>query len=253
MNSFKAYFNKEVLEAKRQHKYLIVAAAIIFFAVFDPILLKLLPRILESQIPGGLTSLFKVTREAAALNYFKDLFQIGNMVIVFVIASTICEEIKSKRIIIPLSKGAELKGIVIAKYMHFVFFVIIAVFAGFLVNYYYINILYSEGNLRLTNMIHSFYYHSLYYCFIIALTMFFSSMVSKSFAAGIMTLAVTYILSAVDSINKIAAYFPHHLLSSANELKNFQFTWLVPLVLIYCMALIYLTIKIFDIRKSKFN
>ena len=64
MQTFKAYFKKEVLEAVRTNKYIILFVGTIFWALLDPLLLKLLPIILESSLPVDMTSLLpELTRE----------------------------------------------------------------------------------------------------------------------------------------------------------------------------------------------
>lgn len=253
MNSFTAYFTKEVLEARRQHKYIIIGAAIMFFAILDPIILKLLPKLLANEIPVELVNTMKVTRDTAATNYFKDLFQIGSMILVFVISSSICEEINSKKLMIPLSKGAQTSSIVLAKFVHFAGAVIITLFIGFITNYYYVNILFTDGNIDLKAVMAGFSYFSIYYCFIIALTLFFSALLSKSFAAGILTLTITYTMAALNSINKLSKVIPYNLLSKANTLKPIEFHWSIPATILYTIFLLIFAIKIFDIKKSNIN
>lgn len=253
MNSFTAYFGKEILEARRQHKYIIIGAAILFFAILDPMLLKLLPKLLANEIPPELVNIMKVTRDTAVTNYFKDLFQIGSMILVFVISSSICEEINSKKLMIPLSKGAQSSSIVLAKFAHFAVTVIITLFIGFMTNYYYVNILFTGGNIDLKGVLAGFTYFSIYYCFIIALTLFFSALLSKSFIAGILSLIVTYTMAALNGIKSISKVIPYNLVSEANALKPIEFHWSIPATILYTMLLLIFAIKIFDIKKSNIN
>ena len=51
MRTFKAYFEKEIMESIRQYRYLVLAVGIIVFAILDPLMLKLLPKILANQYP----------------------------------------------------------------------------------------------------------------------------------------------------------------------------------------------------------
>jgi ABC-2 type transport system permease protein len=71
MITFKAYFKKEIMESKRQYKYIILAVGIIAFAILDPVMLKLLPKILENQLQGqGDLNLLIVSTPKAAINNY---------------------------------------------------------------------------------------------------------------------------------------------------------------------------------------
>lgn len=253
MNSFTAYFSKEILEAKRQHKYIIIAVAILFFAILDPMLLKLLPKLLANEVPQELINTMKITKESAVVNYFKDLFQIGSMILVFVISSSLCDEINSKKLIIPLSKGADTSSIVLAKFVHFVLAIIFALFIGFMVNYYYVNILFNEGSVELKAMFSGVVYFSLYYCFIIAQTLCFSALFSKGFTAGILSLTITFIMAALNGIKNLGKYIPYGLVTEANALKPLRFHGSMATTIIYTTLLLIITIKIFDIKKGKIS
>ena len=80
MTTFKAYFKKEIMESKRQYKYIILAVGIIAFAIIDPFMLKLLPKILEKQLQGDLSSLFIATPKSAINNYIKESFSNWNLI-----------------------------------------------------------------------------------------------------------------------------------------------------------------------------
>ena len=46
MNSFKAYLKKEIKEGLRSYRFLAVAVVFIIFAIFYPLMLRMLPTIL---------------------------------------------------------------------------------------------------------------------------------------------------------------------------------------------------------------
>ncbi len=76
MTTFKAYFKKEIMESSRQYKYIILAVGIIAFAILDPFMLKILPKILEKQSQGDLSSLFVATPKSAINSYIKIFFKL---------------------------------------------------------------------------------------------------------------------------------------------------------------------------------
>jgi len=66
MKSYKAYFKKEIKESIRSHKYLILFIGIIFWALLDPLMLKLLPLMLRNYLQPELAAQFSTfTRDSA--------------------------------------------------------------------------------------------------------------------------------------------------------------------------------------------
>ncbi|MGH4051894.1 MAG: hypothetical protein ACREVX_11200 [Clostridium sp.] len=216
MTTFKAYIKKEIMESKRQYKYIILAVGIIAFAILDPFMLKLLPKILEKQLQGDLSSLFIATPKSAINNYIKDLFQIGNLFIIFTLASSLNEEINGQKLVFPYSKGSKPIGIVLAKIIHYTIVVTILTFIGFLTCYYYAGILFEGENASLSGVMNSAILMSVYYFFNIALVTFFSSFVKKSVTAGFITLMITFLSAALVNLNTIGKFMPYKLVAGAN-------------------------------------
>lgn len=226
MTTFKAYFRKEIMEAKRQYKYIILAVGIIAFAILEPFMLKLLPKILEKQLQGNLSSLFVVTPKGAINNYIKDLFQIGTLFITFTLASTLNDEINEEKFVFPISKGSKPIGIVLAKIIHYTIVVIILTFIGFLTCAYYGSILFQGEKVALSGIMNSALLMSVYYFFNISLVTLFSSFVKKGVTAGFMTVMITFISAALVNLNTIGKFMPYKLVEGANlfTLESYSYT-----------------------------
>ncbi|MBW9146071.1 hypothetical protein KTC92_04560 [Clostridium sp. CM027] len=226
MTTFKAYFKKEIMESKRQYKYIILAVGIIAFAILDPFMLKLLPKILEKQLQGDLSSLFIATPKSAINNYIKDLFQIGNLFIIFTLASTLNDEINGEKLVFPYSKGSNPVGIVLAKIIHYTIVVTILTFIGFLTCFYYGSILFKGEKVALSGVMNSAILMSVYYFFNIALVTLFSSFVKKGVTVGFITLMITFLNAALVNLNTIGKLMPYKLVEGANlfTLDNYLYT-----------------------------
>jgi ABC-2 type transport system permease protein len=216
MTTFKAYFKKEIMEAKRQYKYVILAVGILAFAIFDPFMLKLLPKILEKQLSGDLSSLIVATPKGAINNYIKSLFQIGTLFIIFSFASTVNEEINEEKLVFPYSKGSKPMGIVLAKIIHHTVVVTILTFIGFLICSYYGGILFQGEKATVSGIMNSALLMSVYYFFNIALVTLFSSFVKKGVTAGFITLMITFLSAALVNLNTIGRFMPYKLVEGAN-------------------------------------
>ncbi len=215
MRTFKAYFKKEIIESIRQYRYVIIAIGIVFFAVSNPILMKMLPKILSNQMSADLSSLFVVTRRAALINHIGDLLEIGFLVIIFTLSSTLSDELISKKLVFPYSKGCSPAQMVVAKFIHHVLATSLIIVLGFIINYYYVNILITGDDVPFLSYMLSAVLVGVYFMFNIGMCMLFSSLFKKGFVAGLISIAVSYSLIPISGINAIKAYMPYRLISAA--------------------------------------
>ncbi|MBW9148272.1 hypothetical protein K2F40_04685 [Clostridium sp. CM028] len=247
MTTFKAYFKKEIMESKRQFKYIILAVGIIAFAILDPFMLKLLPKILEKQLQGDLSSLFIATPKSAINNYIKDLFQIGNLFIIFTLASTLNDEINGEKLVFPYSKGSNPVGIVLAKIIHYTIVVTILTFIGFLTCFYYGSILFKGEKVALSGVMNSAILMSVYYFFNIALVTLFSSFVKKGVTVGFITLMITFLNAALVNLNTIGKLMPYKLVEGANLFTLDSYLYTIGFS-IFC-SVIFIIATIFNMSK----
>lgn len=247
MITFKAYFKKEIMESKRQYKYVILAVGIIAFAILDPFMLKLLPKILEQQLKGDLGSLFVATPKTAINSYIKNLFQIGTLFIIFTLGSDLNEEINDEKLVFPYSKGSVPAGIVLAKITHYTIVVTILTFIGFLICSYYVSVLFQGEKLALSGILSSALLMSIYYFFNITLVTLFSSLVKKGVTAGFITLIITFLSVTIVNLNTIGNFVPYKLVQGANlfTLENYLSTMFFSVI----CSIIFIIITIIKMNK----
>lgn len=242
MWSFKAYFKKEFMESIRQYKFIMLAFGIMLFALLDPIMLKLLPNILKNQLPADISSLFVVTQKSAVQGYIKDLNQIGLLFIVFIFSGTLSDEIYNQKLVFPYSKGARPVSIVLAKFLNYFLAVCIFTVLGFLVNYYYVTILFSKSPLDLSSLMPSILLVILYFTFNIVLTLFFSSIFKRGLVGGILALVVSISTMPAAGLKLAGKYIPYKLISDANEFTLDGSGTTIAVVVIVSLVLIALTV-----------
>lgn len=247
MITFKAYFKKEIMESKRQYKYIILAVGIIAFAILNPFMLKLLPIILEQELKGNLSSLFIATPKAAINEYIKSLFQIGSLFIIFTLGSNLNEEINEEKLVFPYSKGSVPSGIVLAKIAHYTIVVTILTFIGFLTCAYYASILFQGEKVALSGILSSALLMSIYYFFNIALVTLFSSFVKKGVTAGFITVMITFLSAALVNLKSIGEFMPYKLVQGANlfTLENYLYTMFFSII----CSIIFIIITIIKMNK----
>ncbi|WP_069649888.1 hypothetical protein [Caloranaerobacter ferrireducens] len=218
MKTFQAYLKKEIFEGVRNYKYIVLTVGFIFFAVLDPLILKILPVILKNQIPIDLSQVMKITQKSAMQNYMKDLFQISNIVLALTIMGTLAEEVKGKTLVFPYSKGVSSLGIVLAKTVHYTAVVMFLVFAGFIINHYYSEILFTDEPVTFFQILKVTLMFSIYYMFNISLIIFMSSIFKSGIGAGLSALILIFFMPLLSNITFINEYLPYYLLQKAKEI-----------------------------------
>ncbi|HBM80048.1 MAG TPA: ABC transporter permease [Clostridiaceae bacterium] len=235
MPTFKAYFKKEIIESVRQYKYIIMAAGIILFAIADPIMLKVLPEMLKGQLSGDISSLIKIDFNMAVQNYIKDLSQISYFIVILALMGILSDEIYKHKLVFPYTKGLNPAALVLSKVLHYSIALVILIFAGFAINYYYAYTLF-EGNVIPFSKVMSYaMYISIYYVYTVVLLTFFSSLFKKSILAVISLLVVDAISAALMNISKISAFIPARLLSVAGTPDMADITKTIVSVAILCI------------------
>lgn len=253
MNSFKTYFKKEFKEGIRNYKYLIIGASIILLAVFDPIMLKMLPKILASQsnisIPAEM--LMETTQKFALQNFLKDINQIVNIVVVFSLMGIMADEIRDKTIVFPYSKGVSNIGVVLAKFVNYGIMVSIFLFLGLSLNYYYSGVLFKDGAVEFIKIIKVTGLISIYYLFNISVIIFMSSLSKKSIVVGLSSMGIIFLLPLIGEILPIKEYLPNHLLQQSNIIISSadSVNYNNSLLTIICVVLIIIVINFFTIFK----
>lgn len=251
MGSFKAYFIKEIKESIRNHKYLILAVGFIFWALLDPLMLKLLPLILKTNLPVDLTSLISnITRDNAFQSLLKNLFQIGTLFVVFSLMGILSNEISNKNLVFPYSRGLKPAGMVIAKYIHYLITISLFILIAFLTNYLYIIRLFSGGLLSISIVLKSSLLYILYYAVLLSFLLYLSSLFKRSIIPGIITLVFAYSLSILNQFKTIRSYFPNYLFLKAADIENIFDSSLIPTVIIsFCIIILLVYLSILHMKK----
>lgn len=251
MRSFKAYFKKEILESVRGNKYLILFVGTIFWALLDPLMLKLLPLLLKNYLPADLTDLFSTfTRDTAFQTFIKDLFQIGTIIIALTLMGLLSNEVTLKKLVFPYSRGANPAGVVLAKYIHYTITISLFILIAFLTNYFYINRLFTGGILSIEIVLKSSLLYILYYSVFLSILICLSSLFRRGLIAGITVLVLGYSLSIFNQFEAIRAYLPNYLLFKANEIGHIFDNSLIPTVIVsFCLIILLVFFSILRMKK----
>lgn len=251
MKTFRAYFKKEMLEAVRSHKYIILFSGIVFWAIMNPLMIKLMPLLLKNYLPADLTAIFsEYTIDAAFMDFMGDVFELGTLFIAFSLMGLISNEVYYKKLTFPYSRGAEPSGIVLAKYIHYMLTISLFILVAFLVNYFYITRLFGEGILSIGTVFKSALLYMIYYALMLSFLVFLSSLFRRSLAVGFSVAVLAYSLSIFNRFNIIREYFPNYLLYKAADLGHVFDNSLIPVFIIsFCIVILLIFFSILRMKR----
>ncbi|MFZ3386644.1 MAG: hypothetical protein WA120_05655 [Candidatus Hydromicrobium sp.] len=251
MKSFKAYFKKEILESVRTNKYLILFIGIVFWALLDPLMLKLLPLLMKNYLPPDIAVMFSTfTRDTAFQTFLNDLFQIGTLFIAFTLMGLLSNEVSLKKLVFPYSRGANPAGIVLAKYIHYTVTISLFILIAFLTNYFYVNRLFTGGILSIGIVLKSSLLYILYYSVLLSILLCLSSLFKRGIIAGITVLVLGYTLSIFNQFKVVRAYLPNYLLLKAADIGYIFDNSLIPTVIVsFCIIILLVFFSILRMKK----
>lgn len=223
MNSFSAYLWKEIIELFRSKKIIIFGIAYLFFAMLDPVMIKILPEILKSQMGNADPESFgfSATQISALSTYAKDMFQTISIVVALTLMGLTASEINNKTVILPKIVGLSMRGFVAAKIVVYSAFLSIITIIGFMVSFFYAGLLFPNSQtISFLNTFLSSLLFSVHFIFLTALCIFFGSLFKKNVLAGILTLAFSYVGAVLPMLlPKLKLYFPYNIIESASSFK----------------------------------
>lgn len=217
INSFIAFFRKEISEGVRTYRFLILTIGVLFFAISDPILLKLLPKILASQVGGlDLGSMIELSQKAAMASFTKNLYQIGTLIVVFTLMGLISGEKTGKTLTIPISMGCSISGVLYSKTIIYGIYMALVSVAGVFVAWIYSGIIFEPGFSTFAAVLKSGLLYGMHFIFVISLLNLFGSLIEKPFIVGITALFFVYMIPVLGNIKILKEFLPSELLTEAN-------------------------------------
>lgn len=219
MRGFLAFTKKEFREQARTYKWLIVLSVFFLFGLMSPLLAKMTPVLISSMDMGGVTlTLPKPTAMDAYAQYFKNMTQMGIVVLLLIFGGTLSNELVKGTLVNILAKGLSRAAVLLSKYTA----AVILWSAGFLLsavtNYGYTAYLFGEP--QVPELIFSMFCLWLFGCFIIALILLSSTLAAGSFGGLILSAVTLFILLLVNILPKAEKFNPVTLASKNTALLN---------------------------------
>jgi len=240
MREFMVLVRKEWLEQWRTHKILILAIVFLFVAVTSPILAKLTPELLKTlSVPGMSLKLPEPTYNDALDQFIKNVSQIALLVIVFVVAGAVSDEKNKKTLEIVLTKPISRKSFILSKFgAYFVSITALFVAAALVFYFYTVSIFASFSLVNFAIMSANV---CLYILMIVSITIFASTLVRSSVAAGGIGF-VSFIMfgSIFGLFASLSKYSPNMIFSKYKDVvaNGWNHELLLPLLIIVGVTIV---------------
>lgn len=221
-HTYKAFMKKEWLEAIRSYRILIIAVGILFFGIADPILFKLMPDILKSQVPGlDPSKLMDLSQVGALHSHIKNLFQISTLILVIALMGILPGERQEKTLAMPLSSGASLSAVYLAKWSFYVLFIGGLTLVDLWVCTQYSGLLLKSSVIGYDVILKTAFVIGGYFTCVLTGLMLLGAWLKRSTVAGILTLVVFYGSGALGALwSKAGVWLPQQLITEANALTG---------------------------------
>ena len=116
MRAYGAFVAKELMESFRNYRLMILLAVFLIFGMMSPLTAKLLPELLSSMDLGGAAiTLPEPTAMDSWMQFFKNIGQMGLLVLVIIFAGITANELSSATLINMLTKGMKRSTVLLSK------------------------------------------------------------------------------------------------------------------------------------------
>lgn len=207
MRGFAAFAHKELLGLLRSYRALILLAVLLLFGMMSPLFAKLTPQILKSFSGSGVTiTLPPVTMTDAWAQFFKNIGQMGLIVLLLLFGTSLPQEIAGGTLLIPLSKGLSRGAVVLAKYGAALLCWTVGYALAAFVCCGYTQMLF--GRFAAPHLLPALFCLWLFGAFLLALLELFGTAVPGSFGGLLLTALTAGVLLAMDAFPRLQEWNP---------------------------------------------
>ncbi|MEG0329843.1 MAG: ABC transporter permease subunit [Longicatena sp.] len=214
MNGTIAFIKKEWMEHIRTYKFLIMAIIFIIFGIMSPLFAKLMPEVLKSMSGVNGISLIEIPTPTAIDSYtqfFKNVTQMGLIVLLLVFSGLLSQEISKGTLIPLLTKGLSRTSVILAKYFVALCIWTICYYGAFLITYLYTIFLFPS--MVVHHLFISVLCAWLFGAFLLALFLFASSVGRGNYGGLLLSVLFIGLLFILNLIPNVAQYSPLTLIS----------------------------------------
>ncbi|USK71001.1 ABC transporter permease [Peribacillus asahii] len=254
MPVFYTLLKKEMNELVSSHKLLIVPIVSIILMITYPISIKLLPTLLERELPKGATvDIPMPTSHEIMANVFLNFETMGVLILILISMGTISGERDKAIAPMVLVKPVGRNVYFLSKWFTYSLLASVSFLIGMTITSYYTNYLFEEKLIWEDVALGTLLYLPIL-LFVITLSIFFSSFVKNSVSGGLLAFVTYLVITKVpqylhDSLQSIS---PYNLIQNANQVINGDsYEVMVPLFSTLCLISVLLLLGTYVFRKQE--
>lgn len=211
MRGYGSFVKKEFMECWRTYKILILAISFFILGIMNPLFAKLMPEIMKSLPLDGITiSIPEPVAMDSYTQFYKNVNQIGLIIVVLVFSGTLAHEISKGTLINMITKGLSRNTVILAKFTTSLILWSGALFIAFITTYGYTVYLFED---HVSHLIEAVLCLWLFGAFLLALNLLTSTLVSGNYGNLILLAFIFAILYLTNVIPKVQEYNPIRLIS----------------------------------------
>ncbi|MDR2956984.1 MAG: ABC transporter permease [Coriobacteriales bacterium] len=252
MSHYLAFLKKEVMEGFRTYKVLIMVLVFAAFGILSPLTAKMTPVLLDALAEEFTISLPEPAAIDSWTQFFKNIAQMGIIVVVIVFGGILATELSRGTLINMLTKGLSRVAVILSKYTYMVLIWTVCLLICFIITFAYTSYLWPNDEVR--NLVFSVFCLWLFGVFILSILLFSATLVRGMSGCLLMTggsIVVMLIISiwpAVEKYNPLSlASFNVQLLMDTYKVTDLFWSIGVAAVL----SVIFVTTSIILFRKKQ--
>lgn len=244
MKGYLAFTKKEFTEQLRTFKWLIVFSVFFVFGMMSPLFAKLMPEIFAGMKVEGIEIIIpEPTVMDAYSQFFKNITQMGILVLLLVFGGTISNELTRGTLINVLAKGLPRHTVILSKYTAAVALWTVGYLLAAATTYGYT--VYLFENVAVENLVFSLFCLWLFGCFIISLIFLSSTIAAGNFGGLILSAAALLVMLMINILPKAVKFNPITLasknvalISGAQAVNGLMITvWITCALTIGCLII----------------
>lgn len=212
---------KEIKVGMRSGKFLILLAGLVFYALLTPVMLTtILPKVLASQLEGEAAALLLETmaidQAATMASYLGDIYEIGTILVTFVLCGLIAQELKENTLVLPLCAGSRFHQILGGKALVYCGFLTVVSILALFTDFLYAGLL-LEFEVDPMQVLAGAGLMGLYMSYLVVCVMMWGAVVKNPVGAGFLTLATTFGMQFVAGLFEKGSFVPAGLMGAAAD------------------------------------
>ncbi|WP_455544308.1 ABC transporter permease [Intestinibacter sp.] len=212
MRAYIAFTKKEIYELAKTYKLLLLIIVFLIFGFMNPIVAKLTPDIMKSLVEQGISiSLPEPTILDSWAQFFKNVSQMGLIVLVIMFSGIISNELSKGTLVNMLTKGLSRKTVILSKFTSTCLIWTLAYFLSALVTFLY-SMLFWEDT-EVANLLFSISIVWIFGIFLISAVILGGILFKTSYGAMLFCGVIVACLLFLNIFPKVAEYNPIQLIS----------------------------------------